>query len=94
MEWVKTRRRRSQLYMLVIDIAQLVIDKNYITKALLLKIYGVRALLAHPSKCVAALECSVRKVFFRGGFRDFEKGSALCRPPWLAGAESFRFQMV
>ena len=53
MEWVKTRRGRSQLYMLVIDVAQLVIDKNCITKVLLLKIQGVRAPLAHPSKSVA-----------------------------------------
>ena len=46
--WVKTRRGRGQLYMLVIDVAQLVINKNCIKKVLLLKIKRVRAPLAHP----------------------------------------------
>ena len=25
------------------------------------------------------------KLLAKGGSRDFEKGGALCRPPWLAG---------
>ena len=37
-EWVKTRRGRGQLHMLAIDVAQLVINKNYIKKVLPLKI--------------------------------------------------------
>ena len=37
-EWVKNRRGRGQLYMLAIDVAQLVINKNCIKKVLLLKI--------------------------------------------------------
>ena len=37
-EWVKTRRGRGQLYMLAIDAAQLVINKNCIKKVLQLKI--------------------------------------------------------
>ena len=30
----------------------------------------------------------------RGGSRDFEKGDALCQPPWLADEENCSFQMV
>ena len=30
----------------------------------------------------------------RGRLRDFEKAISPCRPPWLAGEENFRFQMV
>ena len=37
---------------------------------------------------------SVVNVVSRGGFRDFEKGGALCRAPWLDDEENFRFQMV
>ena len=52
--WVKTRKGRGQLYMLAIDVAQLVISKNCIKKVLLLKIYGVHAPLAHLPKSIAA----------------------------------------
>ena len=32
---------------------------------------------------------------YRGESRDFEEGEgAICRPPWLADEENFRFQMV
>ena len=41
--------------MLVIDVAQLVTDKNCIKNVLLLKIQGLRAPLAHPSKSVAVV---------------------------------------
>ena len=30
----------------------------------------------------------------KGGSRDFEKGCALCRPPWLADKKKFGFQLV
>ena len=50
---MKTRRGRGQLYMLAIDVSQLVISKNCIKNVLLLKIYGVSSPLAHPPKSVA-----------------------------------------
>ena len=52
---MKTRRGKGQLYMLAIDVAQLVINKICIKNVLLLKILAVRAPLVHPPESVAVL---------------------------------------
>ena len=36
----------------------------------------------------------IKSMVIKGESRDFGKGGALCWPPWLAGEENFRFQMV
>ena len=69
-----------------------------------LKVFDVRRIIIKGGKCCVKTALGTTQmletfylmkwVYFRGGFRDFEKRSALCRPPWLAAEESFRFQMV
>ena len=47
-EWVKTRRGRGQLYMLAIDVAQLVINKNCIKSFAVQNLGGACAPCAPP----------------------------------------------